>query len=167
MAQVIQGDLQQIGITLNVVVLTAATFITYNTAYTAMVQNPSELGQLNLAYGGIGLGPFAATPLDAWAEFVSNSSIFGNTALYYNPDVQKCVDSFTQTTDISQIQALCKVAQQQIYNDAPYAWIGVFKLWSPAGGSLVWKTGVVSGFLVDPIWSGYNTDPIFNTVTFG
>ena len=167
MAQVIQGDLAQIGINVDVVVLTAATFITYNTAYTAMIQNPSELGQLNLAYGGIGLGPFAATPLDALAEFVSNSSIFGNTALYYNPVVQKCVDSLTQSTNITQMQALCKVAQQQIYNDAPYAWIGVFKLWSPGGGSLVWKSSVVKSFLVDPIWSGYDTDPIFNTVTFG
>lgn len=166
MAQVIQSDLAQIGINVEIQVLSPATFITYNTAYTSMVQNPAELGQIGFAYGGIGLGPFAPTPLDAYAEFVSNASLFGNAALYYNPIVQKCVDSFTQTTDVTTIQGLCQAAQQQIYNDAPYAWIGVFGLWSPSGGSLVWKKGVVNSFLVDPVWSGYNTDPVFNTVTF-
>ncbi len=167
MAQVIQSDLAQIGINVEIQVLTPATFITYNTAYTSMAQNPAELGQIGFAYGGIGLGPFAPTPLDAWAEFVSNASLFGNAAVYYNPIVQKCVDSFTQTTDIATIQGFCTAAQKQIYDDAPYAWLGVFGLWSPSGGSLVWKKGVVNSFLVDPVWSGYNTDPLFNTVTFG
>jgi hypothetical protein len=121
-----------------------------------MVQNPAELGNIGFAYGGIGLGPFAPTPLDAWAEFVSNASLFGNTALYYNPVVQKCVNSFTQTTDIATIQGYCEAAQMQIYNDAPYAWIGVFGLWSPSGGSLVWKKGVVNSFLVDPYFRNFD-----------
>ena len=71
------------------------------------------------------------------------------------------------TTDVTAIQTLCTAAQKQIYNDAPIAWLGGYGLFEPSGGSLVWKHGVVKGFLVDPVWSGQSTSPIINTVTFG
>jgi hypothetical protein len=77
------------------------------------------------------------------------------------------VNAFTSTNSIPTIQSLCTAAQKVIYDQAPYAWLGTFSLWLPYGGSLVWKTGVVSGFLVDPVWTGESTEPIFNTVTFG
>jgi hypothetical protein len=77
------------------------------------------------------------------------------------------VNSFTSTNNITKIQQLCTAAQKQIYDDAPYAWLGTFGLWLPPGGSLVWKNGVVKGFLVDPVWTGESTAPILNTVTFG
>ena len=98
--------------------------------------------------------------------FVNNGSVWGNYPAYSNPIVQKCVDSFTSTTNATLIKSLCAAAQQQIQNDAPYAWIGTFKLWLPPGGSLVWNHNVVKGFLVDPVWNGESTAAIFNTVTF-
>ena len=36
-----------------------------------------------------------------------------------------------------------------------------------AKGVDCWKNGVVTGFLVDPVWTGQATAPIFNTLTFG
>jgi ABC-type transport system substrate-binding protein len=97
---------------------------------------------------------------------VSNQSFWGNWAVYSNPVVQKCVDAFTQTSNTSAIQKLCTAAQKQIYDDAPYAWMGVFGLWLPPGGSTVWNKNVVKGFLLDPTWGGQSSVPFFNTVTF-
>ena len=99
-------------------------------------------------------------------SFVSNESFFGNFANYYNPTVQSCVNAFTSTTDVGQIQTLCTAAQTQINNDAPYAWLGVLRLWN-IDGSLVWQKGVVSSFALDPVFSGETTIPMINTVTFG
>jgi hypothetical protein len=56
-------------------------------------------------------------------------------------------------------------AQAQIYNDAPYAWLGVMKLWD-VGGSVVWDKSLINNFYMDPTFSGANTIPVFNTVTF-
>jgi ABC-type transport system substrate-binding protein len=92
-------------------------------------------------------------------------STWGNTAIYYNPTVQKCIDSFTSTTDESLIKSLCATAQQQLYEDAPYGWIGALKLWY-GDGSIVWQTNVIKSFLLDPVFGGQDSDPIINTVTF-
>jgi ABC-type transport system substrate-binding protein len=109
--------------------------------------------------------PNALTPADNWVTFVSNQSIYGNSAIYYNPTVQACVNAFTATSDVTSIQSLCTKAQAQLYNDAPYAWLGVSGLWY-GGGSFVWQKGAVRSFYFDPIWSGGNTAPLFNTITF-
>jgi ABC-type transport system substrate-binding protein len=105
--------------------------------------------------------------VDAWVTFVSNTSLSGNWAGYNNPIVQNCVSEFTSTTNISAVQAACQQAQQQIYNDAPYGWLGVIHPWLPAGGSIVWKTGVIKSFLVDPTFTGDLVEPILNTVIPG
>ena len=84
------------------------------------------------------MGAIRSQPVDNPISFVSNTSLFGNSAIYYNPTVQACVNAMTSTSNISAIQTLCKPAQAQIYNDAPYAWIGQITLWGQAGGSLVW-----------------------------
>jgi hypothetical protein len=67
---------------------------------------------------------------------------------------------------VTGIQGTCKTAQTQIYNDAPYAWLGYAKLWFYSG-SLVWQTGVIKSFSLDPDWNGIDTMPLMNTVTFG
>ena len=63
------------------------------------------------------------------------------------PSVVACANEFTSTANVSVIQVTCKTAQQQIYNDAPYAWLGFDTLWY-AAGSLVWQKSVVNRFLV-------------------
>jgi hypothetical protein len=52
-----------------------------------------------------------------------------------------------------------------VYNDAPYIWLGALKLVF-GGGSVVWDKNVVSGMLVDPVFTGESSTAIFNTITF-
>ena len=164
-AQDVQADLSAINMTVQIVVQTPALFNSYLGAYTSELLNPTAVGNIAFPYDSVGWGPFAPTPVDNPISFVSNTSLFGNSAIYYNPTVQACVNAMTSTSNISAIQTLCKPAQAQIYNDAPYAWIGQITLWGQAGGSLVWNTKVVSSFLVDGEWSGESIDPILNTIT--
>jgi ABC-type transport system substrate-binding protein len=165
-AEVVQADLAQIGITVNIQVLASSSYYTgtYG-SYSTNVQDAAQIGQLSLL-GGETWAPSALTPADNWVSFMSNVSGWGNWAGYSAPDVQACINAFTSSGNVSYIQNLCKVAQAEIYNDAPYAWIGFYKLWY-SSGSLVWQTGVVKGFLLDPVWGGIDTMPIINTVTFG
>jgi len=163
--QIVQGDLANIGITVNLEELeSSAYYAPYGTAATN-TQNANEMGQMSIL-GGESWSPAALTPADYWLGFVNNASVWGNWASYSNPTVQACVNAFTEYSNASQIQAICTPAQAQIYNDVPYVWIGFPKLWY-ASGSFVWKTGVVKNFYLDPVWNGMTTTPIFNTVTFG
>jgi len=79
--------------------------------------------------------------------------------------VQRCINSFTETSNVSAIQGLCGSAQAQIYNDVPYAWFGVNEL-TDLSGSIVWDKNVVSSLFMDPVFTAQTTAPIFNTVTF-
>jgi ABC-type transport system substrate-binding protein len=166
-AQVVQSDLQTIGIKVNINVQSTSEYYVPFGPFQTNVKNAQEIGQLAFVNSGFGWGPATLTPADYWVTFVSNASVWGNWPGYSNPTVQACVNSFTSTNNVTKIQQLCTAAQQQIYKDAPYAWLGTFGLWLPPGGSLVWKNGVVKSFLVDPVWTGESTAPIFNTVTFG
>ncbi len=165
-AQVVQADLAAIGITVNIEVLSSNDYYSPYGTYQTNVANANQMGQLSFIDGGGMWGPATLTPADYWVTFVNNQSLWGDWAGYANPTVQACVNAFTQTTNVTFIQNLCTAAQQKINQDAPYAWIGTTHLWLPEGGSLVWKKSVVSGFLVDPVWDGQSTEPIFNTVTF-
>ena len=167
-AQVMQSDLSDIGITVNVVVIQPSLYNTELGNYQTNVANAAQLGQLEFVNSGFGWGPATVTPTDYWVTFVSNQSVWGNYAAYYNPVVQKAVNAFfTNSSNPAYLQSLVQAAQAQIYQDAPYAWLGTFGLWLPWGGSIVWKTGVINGFLLDPVWDGQQVEPIFNTVTFG
>jgi peptide/nickel transport system substrate-binding protein len=165
-AQDVGENLQAINMTVTIVTQAPALFNSYLGPYTAELANPAGVGNIAFPYDSVGWGPFAPTPVDNPISFVSNTSLFGNSAIYYNPTVQACVNAMTSTSNLAQLQALCKPAQAQIYNDAPYAWLGQITLWGQAGGSLVWNKNVVTGFQVDGEWSGESIDPIFNTVTF-
>jgi len=164
-AQIVQGDLSQIGLNVEI----QATAVSNQQApygfFGTEVQNANEIAPLSLLGTG-DWAPATLTPADYWVSFVSNQSFLGNYAIYSNPTVQACVNAFTTTANVTQIQGLCTSAQNQIYKDAPYAWLGVNKLWY-VDGSLVWQKGVVQNFYVDQVWSGQDLAPMFNTVTFG
>ena len=166
-AEVIQSDLSSINMTVDIHVISTAQYYSPFGSYQTNLQNAQQIGQLAFVNSGFGWSPATLTPADYWVTFVNNASIWGNWPAYSHPTVQKCVNAFTSTSDVSRIQSLCTAAQKQIFDDAPYAWIGLFKLWLPPGGSLVWDHNTVKGFLVDPVWNGQNTGPVFNTVTFG
>jgi peptide/nickel transport system substrate-binding protein len=161
-AQIVESNLEAIGFTVTITSVSDADYSAAYGNYAYNVQNAAGIGQLSLL-GGETWSPGALTPADNWISFVSNGSSWGNWAGYYNPTVQACADSFFNSTSVSSIQAICTKAQADVYNDAPYAWIGFPKLWEYAG-SLVWKTGVVKSFSLDPDWSGIDTMPLINTV---
>lgn len=163
-AQIVQSDLAQIGITVDIVVQDTSAYYTPYSSYTGEIGSASSIGSLSLL-GAEEWGPATLTPADYWYTFVSNESLYGNWAVYSSPSVVACANAFTSTANVSQIQSLCTSAQKQIYQDAPYAWLGLVTLWY-AAGSLVWQKSTVNSFLVDPVWDGQNTAPIFNTLTF-
>jgi len=163
-AQVIQADLQQIGIPVNIVAMPENQLLATFGSYSFELANASNFGQLQLSQG-VAWYPSTATPAEPWVDFLSNASTWGNTAIYSNPIVQNCINSFTSTTNVSLITNLCTKAQVQLYSDAPYGWIGSFKLWY-GDGSIVWQKTVVKSFFLDPVWGGQDSDPIVNTVTF-
>ena len=163
-ALIVQSDLAQIGINVDIQVQDTDLYYTPYGSYVSEAQSPSQIGSLSLL-GAEEWGPATLTPADYWYTFVSNESLYGDWSVYSSPSVVACANAFTTSTNTSYIQATCTTAQAQIYNDAPYAWLGLVTLWY-AAGSLVWQKSVVSGFLVDPVWDGQDTAPIFNTLTF-
>ena len=163
-AEIVQADLGQIGINVNVEALSASAQQAPYGFYGTEVSNANNIAPLSLLGTG-DWAPATLTPADYWVSFVSNESFLGNYALYSNPAVQACVNSFTSSSNVTYIQGLCTKGQQQIYNDAPYAWLGVNRLWY-VDGSLVWQKSVVNHFYVDQVWSGQDLAPMFNTVTF-
>jgi len=163
-AQIVQSDLLVLGINVNIQVLESTPYFSQYGSYSSNVQNSGQIGQLSLL-GGEDWAPNALTPADNWVSMVSNQSVYGNWAGYYNPVVQRCINSFTETSNVSAIQGLCGSAQAQIYNDVPYAWFGVNEL-TDLSGSIVWDKNVVSSLFMDPVFTAQTTAPIFNTVTF-
>jgi ABC-type transport system substrate-binding protein len=164
-AQIVQGDLSQIGLNVQIEASTVGTQQAPYGNFGYEISNENQIAPLSLLGTG-DWAPATLTPADYWVSFVSNQSLLGNYAIYSNPTVQACVNAFTSTSNVAQIQGLCTTAQKQIYDDAPYAWLGVNKLWY-VDGSLVWEKGVVKNFYVDQVWSGQDLAPMFNTVTFG
>ncbi len=164
-AEIVQGNLAQLGITVNIEVESVNDYYSPYSSYTAEASSPSLIPNLSLGWGET-WGPDAITPADNWIYMVSNGSLYGNWAIYASPTVQAAINAFISSTNTTYIKSLVAAAQAQIYNDAPYAWLGTMGLWY-AGGSLVWQKGVVSGFYADPTWDGEDTAPFFNTVTFG
>lgn len=164
-AQVIQGDLSAINITVNINVVLPSNYYSYAIGpYSQMVNDSAELGNINFVCA-LSATPDAFTPADAWTTFVSNQSQLCNLAVYNNPIVQQCVNSWFNGTSVSQITDICTQAQKQIYDDAPYVFL-VPRLWY-LDGSTVWeKNGPIASFFMDPEFSGIDTEPFFNTVTF-
>ena len=109
--------------------------------------------------------PEAPTPADAWIMFGAYNSPTGDFANYANPVVQKCVNAWASTADVTAIKDACTQAQARIADDAPYLWLGTPTLMF-GGGSAVWDKSVVKGFLMDPVFTGQDTTAIFNTITF-
>jgi ABC-type transport system substrate-binding protein len=164
MGEVIQSDLAAINITVNIDLAQVSDYQSSFGTYAFNLNNSASEGQITVC-GGFTWGPSELTPADAWVDFLSNTSTWGNTAVYYNPVVQNAIDTFFSSSNVSQIQFEIKQAQQQVYNDAPLVTIQLGLLYGD--GSLVWQNGVVKSFLVDPLTTGEDSMPIINTVTFG
>jgi len=167
-AQLVAADLQQLGLTINVIVTPSTQYTYPNTGGTQSYAQSLNASQSIAQMSWFGTGTFAPaadTPADSWLLFVNNATSSNNWAIYYNPTVQKCVNGFTTISDATQLINLCTAAYTQVYNDAPYIWLGTIKPFF-GSGSLVWQKSVVHSFFVDPVFSGQSSTAIFNTVTF-
>jgi peptide/nickel transport system substrate-binding protein len=164
LAQTVQSDLSQIGLKVQISIQDSSVFTTPYGSYSYELSNTAQIGNLVEYFGT--WAPDRLTAADDWITFVSNQSYAGNTALYSNPVVQNAITAMLDSNNVTYIRSQLAAAETQIYNDAPYAWLGVVKLWD-ADGSLVWKNGVINSFYVDPTMTAWDTAPFINTVTFG
>jgi ABC-type transport system substrate-binding protein len=167
-AQIVQADLAKIGITINIEVTPGNQWTLPYVAGAGTYQQGLNAAQQVAQFTWFGTGTFAPgapTPADAWLLFANQNTPANNYAIYANPTVQKCVDGWTSTNDLSVIKSLCTAAQKQMYDDAPYIWLGAIKLVF-GGGSVAWDKGVIKGGLLDPVFTGISSTVIFNTVTF-
>jgi ABC-type transport system substrate-binding protein len=166
-AEVIQQDFAQLNIPSNIVVLAPSAYYAPwgGYAYDVVPANAAQLGNINVN-GGENWAPSALTPADSYVDWVSNGSLgTGDMAVYYNPIVQACVNSFFDGTSLANQQVICAKAQTQVYNDAPYTGYTLGLWW--VDGSLTWlQNGPIKSFALDPMFVGETTAPIFNTVTF-
>ncbi len=163
-AQIVQADLASIGLNVEISVVAGSQYFAPTGGYSTMLSNADQLGHLSFPGADI-WAPNALTPADYWLTFVSNRSLAGNYAVYSNPTVEAAISAMLTSSNITHIQSFVRVAQSQIYNDAPYAWLGLPSTWF-VGGSLAWQKGVIKSFYLDPLWYGQNTIPVFNTLTF-
>lgn len=163
-AETVQSDLSAIGMSVQINLQDSSVFYTPYGSYSYEVQNSAQIGNLVEYVGTWAVDRLTAA--DDWITFVSNQSYSGNTALYSNPVVQNAITALLGSNNLTYIHDQLAAAETQIYNDAPYAWLGVMKLWY-SDGSLVWKKGVIHSFYVDPTMTAWDTAPFINTVTFG
>jgi ABC-type transport system substrate-binding protein len=162
-AESVQFDLSQIGISVNIQVMTFAQWCaSMCQTYSAEAANPSSVAGI-CAY--CWQTTLALTPVDEWNTPVSSTSPVGNEAIYSTPTTQACITAFENGSSTAQIKSICSAAQKQIYDDAPYIWLGSNGLWD-LSGTIVWRTSAISNMYGDPLYAGFSTDPLFNTVTF-
>lgn len=167
-AEVVQADLAQIGLNINIEVTEPneyqLPYIGGASSYAAGVNSSQTIAQLSW-FGTGTFAPAAPDPADAWLLFVNNETASNNWALYSNPTVQTCVNDWTNGSSNSTLLAACTAAQAQVYNDAPYIFLGTLKLVFGAG-SIVWNKNVVKSMLLDPVYTGQSSTAIFNTIQF-
>lgn len=164
-AEVIQANLAAIGITVNIQVEDTITFestvdgITYNQSLADPAGHPDMTFDTYAGYA-----PDFISPADFFTSFVSKYSMYSNYAIYDDPAVDYAINLVTQTTNQTELLQAFTVAQQHVYEAAPYAWLFVAQL-PLIDGTDVYNTKIISNFYMDPNLFGVSDIPIFNTVT--
>lgn len=163
-SEIVQADLAQIGINININVVTNSFFYQYDGNYQTIVNNSAQLPNLKFDDPS-GYAPDYISPTDYWVGFVTNMSGWGNFGSYNNANVDTIVSNWvtnSYSSNASLLQNLTE-AQQQIYNDAPYAWLFLCQL-PLIDGSYVYKTNIIGGFYLDYNLIGATDVPLLNTI---
>ena len=111
-----------------------------------------------------GYAPDYISPADFFTSFASQYSPWSNYAIYDDPAVDNAINLVTQTTNQTALLQAFTVAQQHVYEAAPYAWLFVAQL-PLIDGTDVYNTKVVSNFYMDPNLFGVSDIPVLNTIT--
>jgi ABC-type transport system substrate-binding protein len=166
-AEILQEELSaNLGINLQLQVSSYAAWIQpYNNGYTYLVNKTNAATLSDLTFEGApSYGQVENTPIDNWNTFVTPYG-FNLAAWSTNNTIALSQALLGGTANQATIQKLAEAAQADVYNQAPYIWIGVFKL-VLGDGSVAYQKSVINNFYFDPMWSGATVPPIFNTVTF-
>jgi peptide/nickel transport system substrate-binding protein len=161
-AILLQTDLAQIGITLNLQVVPHSVWGNYYNPYYLEAENASLVDEMAFSPPA-GFAPDYLAPTDFWSGFVTNGSFNGNFAIYNNPVVDTAVNLMATSDNQTSILQALQQAQQQIYNDAPYAWL--FAAQYPLiDGSYAYNQNYVHSYYIDPNLIGVTDVPLLNTI---
>ncbi len=159
-AEIIQADLAAIGIQVSIQELDSTAYYAPYGSYQTNLQNAASIPSLLI---GAAFEPDYLAPTDYWTAFVTNASNWGNWEIYNNPIVDQAVAFLAHSNNQTAVLQQLKLAQQQIYNDAPVAWLFDAKL-ILTGGTYAYNKHNVGGFYLDPNLGGVTQPPILNTV---
>ncbi len=166
-AQVIAANLAQIGITVNIQIVTDAVYYQYYGTYATNLANAAKIPPL--ALGNVaGFAPDYLAPTDFWGAFVTTYSSWGNFAIFNSTEVTNLVASISHDgTNTTAITDALTTAEGIIYAQAPDAWLFAAEL--PAiQGTYAYKIGTInSNFFMEPNLEGVSDIPLFNTVSPG
>ncbi len=138
-------------------------FYSFYNSYQAEAASPT--GEAALRFDDpFGYSPDYVAPTDYWVGFVTNSSYYGNDAIYNNPVVDSAVSTLVTSSNMSLVLQQLAVAQKQIYNDAPYAWLFAGEL-PLVDGSYAFNKNIIGSFYMDFALGGITDIPLVNTVT--
>ena len=163
-AQLVQQDLaNNLGLNVNIEVQSYPQYIApYNQGFPYNAAHPNNTAMMTIE-GGQDYGQVDLAAPDNWITFTSPLGF--DLALWNTTQANQLVNLFDSTTNLTQIYSVMAQVQQQVHDQAPYIWLGTFSL-LVGDGSIAWKSAVVSHIFIDQAWSGANTAPLFNTVTF-
>jgi ABC-type transport system substrate-binding protein len=165
-AEIIQTDLAQIGINVNINVLSGQNWCTQAGCepYSWVINNTASLGNIE-DVGGNTNSPTFLSPADYWTEFVSNNSAFGNTAAYATTASNGCDASFFNGSSVATVQSICGQAQAEIYAQAPlFGW--VVPTYNLGASAVSWDKSVVKSLYYDSNFGGTGNLFVLNTVVF-
>ncbi|MFI5419537.1 MAG: ABC transporter substrate-binding protein [Nitrososphaerales archaeon] len=162
-AQVVQSQLQEnLGINVELQTYSYSQWIApYNSGNTtkAFLATLSDI----TFEGAPSYGQVLNDPAANWITFTTARGF--DLAFWSTNATNELANVLVNSNNQTLINSVLAQAQADVYNDAPYIWIGVFKL--PLGnGSYAYKHSEIANFYYDPMWSGANTAPILNTITF-
>jgi len=161
-AELIQSDLAQIGITVNIEVLSFPTFLsTFYSSYSTMAATPSIQMALDSCYAYF---PDYISPTDYLGQFTTNQSSYGNFALYNSDSTYTAFQTFISSNNPATLTQAMTSAETQIYHDAPYDWLFLPRLYL-VGGSYVYNTQVVHNLYIEPNIFGESDLPLLNTIS--
>lgn len=159
-AQIIQSNLADVGISMEIKVLTNDQFYAPLGSAANNANNAEIIPHMAFWWG---FAPDYLAPMDFWTAFVTSFSLWGNGGAYGNPIVDRNVRLVTQTNDESKIIELLTEAQRIIADEAPMAWIAACNL-ALLTGSYAWRADLISQAFLDPNLSGVTEPPILNTI---
>ena len=162
-SQIIQANLLDIGINVEISTKLESGYWEIWCSYQCQIDNGVDKFPHLLV--GTGYAPDYIGVPNFWSQFVSKYSTVGNIALYSNPVVDDAVALFSTTADEDTIMAALIKAEQQLYEDAPYAWLAAPSLLM-SDGSYAWNKDLIDRVYFDPNYIGVTQVPIFNTVIF-